>query len=292
MIAFVKWLFLLSFPCILCHLYWRFVRPLIFVPKWLKTPRVTLITGASSGLGYAMAIQYARISQILLLFGRDAARLGKLRMECLSISPTLEIELVECDTRNSVLIKERIHKFDEKYNGIDLVIANAGIASGPATLSFEQNARLVTEVNTIGTMNTVLPAIEAFERRGRGQLVLVASIAGLLGVPVFPFYSASKAGLIALAEGLRARLIRTQIRISVVVPGFMETPMIKGRRYIWTLSAPAAARRVIEGAARDDGMICFPRRMGVPIFFWRLLPNWAKDAVAFLIGQRLVEFVG
>lgn len=226
----------------------------------LSDPRSVLITGASSGIGAALAQAYAARGRMLFLTGRDRARLeaeaGRCRAE-----QGAEVETGLLDVTDAEATAAFVRAADGR-RPLDLVIANAGIADGisepPADL---EAARRLIEVNLLGSLNTLAPAVAAMAERGHGQVALMSSVAALRGLPGSHGYCASKAALKALGEGLRAPLAARGIAVNVVLPGFVRTPMNEDRGFPTPLriEPDEAAAIIRRGLATNRAVIAFPR---------------------------------
>lgn len=192
-------------------------------------PRSILITGAAGGIGSALAKVYAARGVHLFLGDLDASKLERLAKECGELGADAEGRVV--DVRDRVAMEQWIGD-SEAISPLDLVIANAGISHG--NLRKEETTdqvRAVFAVNLDGTLNTVLPVLPIFRSRGRGQIALMSSLAGLRGFPHAPSYCASKAAIRVFGQGLRARVKREGVTVSVVVPAFVKTPMTNANLY-------------------------------------------------------------
>jgi short-subunit dehydrogenase len=256
----------------------------------MRFPRSILITGASSGIGHALARVYAASGVTLTLGGRDTTRLNAIVAECRARGAV--VRSFAADVTDIAAMRGHVEDAD-RANPLDLVVANAGISeiSGPGGETEEQ-ARRIYAVNVEGVMNTVFPAIDAMRARPandgvRGQIAIMASLAGFHGYPGAPAYVASKNAVRAWGESLRGELYRDGIRVSVICPGFVATPMTAGASFPqpFKISAERAAEIVKRGLARDRSRIAFPwptyfaawlgialpERMVVPLI--RRMPN-------------------
>ncbi len=189
----------------------------------MKTHKSILITGASSGLGTALAFAYAREGIFLALCGRNADRLEAIAEQCREKGARVDTEILDVTDETSV--SSWIQQIDSK-TALDLVIANAGIAGGDDGAGFGPAAtRKIFRTNIEGVVNTVIPALEVMEVRGTGQIAIVSSLASFRGFPGTPAYAASKAAVRVWGEGLRGRYAPKGIKISVICPGFVESRM-------------------------------------------------------------------
>jgi short-subunit dehydrogenase len=244
--------------------------------------RHILITGASSGIGAALARLYAQPGVTLSLSGRNVERIEGVAADCAARGA--DVEGVALDVVDAAAMAQWVLRRDETLP-IDLVIANAGIggATAVATQAGESadDARLILDVNMLGVLNTLIPLLPALVRRGRGQIAIVSSMAGFLGLPHTPVYSASKAAAGIYGDALRRLLMPSGVRVSVVYPGYVETPMSDSlpfaRPFLW--SVEKAARHIARELERGRRRIIFPRRLHLVIRFARLLPERWLDAI-------------
>ena len=238
-------------------------------------PRAVLITGASSGLGEALARDYAEPGRFLALSGRNEKRLKAVAGSCRNFGAEVEAQTVDVADRDATA--RWIEKIDARHP-LDLVIANAGISAGTGGRGeSESQARDIFAVNLAGVLNTVWPALGPMRQRGHGQIAIVSSIAAFRGIPGIPAYSASKAGIKAYGEAFRGWLKPDGIRVSVVCPGFVKTRMTDKNLYPmpFIMDAAKAARIIRRGLERDKARIAFPW----PMYFlaWllgALPPGW------------------
>ena len=250
-------------------------------------PHHILITGASSGLGAALARGYARPAVRLTLGGRDRRRLEDVATVCRERGASVAPGSVDVTDRSAM--RAWILAADTEAP-LDLVIANAGVGAQEGTgVESEARARAVFAVNLEGVLNTAYPAIERMAERGRGQLALMSSLAGYRGFPDAPAYSASKAAVKALAEAWRGALGARGIRVSAICPGFVETPMTARNKFRmpFLMSAERAAGLIASGLARDRPRIAFPWQLAFGTWIVAaLLPARLGDRV---LSQRPAE---
>jgi short-subunit dehydrogenase len=218
--------------------------------------RSILITGASSGIGTALALAFAEPGVDLALGGRDEARLEGVAERCRragAVARCARVDVTDRDATAAWLLDA------ERAAPLDLLIANAGTA-GPGQDRGEEAARAIFAVNFEGVVNTILPILPAMVARGRGQLALMSSIAGFYGLPSAPAYCASKAAVRVWGEALRGRLGRPGVAVSVICPGFVRTPMTAGNRFAMPLimTAERAAAIIRRGLVRRRARIAFP----------------------------------
>ncbi|MEI8396611.1 MAG: SDR family NAD(P)-dependent oxidoreductase [Rhodospirillaceae bacterium] len=251
----------------------------------MRHPQTILITGASSGLGAALARVYAEPGVVLALTGRDSPRLEAVAAVCRYAGAQTETALI--DVRDRDRMERWIREIDAR-RPIDLMIANAGISAGTAGGSESvQQIRQTFGVNIEGVLNTVLPAVEVMKERGRGQIALVSSLASFRGFPGAAGYCASKAAERVLGEGLRGELAPLGVEVSVICPGFIRTPLTAKNGFAMPyLMEPARAAVLIKrGLARNQGRIAFPWQMYHIIQLFSILPQRLIDLLLRL-GPR------
>lgn len=208
-------------------------------------PRSILITGASSGIGRALARLYAAPGVRLAISGRNSERLQAVAAECRERGAEVSAECV--DVADMAAMNAWIARQDAA-RALDLVIANAGISTnGGGGGEDASRTRNVFAVNLAGVLNTVLPVIAPMRQRGRGQIAVISSIAGYRGFPMAPAYSASKAAVKAWGEGLRGWLADDGVGVSVVCPGYVRTNMTAKNRFPMPfLMNPGKAAKIIQ----------------------------------------------
>jgi len=245
----------------------------------VRSPGSILITGASDGIGAALAEAYAAPGKHLALSGRDVARLSAVAERCRQRGATVAETIV--DVTDSGAVAAWIEAA-ERAAQLDLAIANAGIQGGPFRAGRGETldeVERVMQVNFLGVCNTVHPVLAAMRARGRGQIALIASLAGLRGLPQSPGYCASKAALKAYGEALRSWLQPEGIEVSVVLPGFVETRManaVIGPKPLM-MSTARAAHIIQRGLAHGRRQIAFPLPLYFGMSLLRVLPAALAD---------------
>ncbi len=240
-----------------------------------------LITGASSGIGTALAQHYAEPGIRLALHGRDGARLAQVAETCRTKGSA--VDTFSFDVTDRAASAAAIADADAALP-LDLVIANAGIGGGSAV--GQDDTLDVMAVNFGGVLNTLYPALKAMSARKRGTVALVSSLASFRGLPGGAAYGASKAAVRLLGEGLRSEYLKHGVKISVILPGFVVSPMTARNTSPMPFLMPAerAAAIIAEGLARGKARIGFPRRMMALIQFLTMLsPDFVDRRV---IGTR------
>ena len=242
--------------------------------------RNILITGASSGIGAALAKEAARLgAERLFISGRNAERLSDAAAKC-----ACAVHQRTIDVTNRAAMREWLEECDS-IAPLDVVVANAGRATGEET---ETNARDTFAVNLDGALNTVFPAIDAMRRRRRGKIAIVSSMTAYHGMPQCPSYSASKAALKAWGAGLRGMLAREGISVSVICPGFVRS-RITDRNTCpmpFFMEADKAARIIWRGIARNAPLVAFPWQMRLASWFMASLPERLSSAIFARLPQK------
>lgn len=238
--------------------------------------KTILITGASSGIGAALARAEARSGVTLLLWGRDSARLEEVANACRARGAEARAELF--DLSDSAGFASRLAAADAA-TPIDLAIFNAGLggtAPGDAVTEGPETARAIAEVNFVAPIVGAHLMAEAMAKRGGGQIVLVGSIAESYPLPMAPTYSATKAGLRMFAEALRLRLKKHRVTVTLVSPGFIDTPMSRKvtEPKPFLMTADAAAKIISRRVARGDATIVVPWQFRVIRAATNLLPRF------------------
>jgi short-subunit dehydrogenase len=248
----------------------------------LSVTKRLLITGASSGIGRALAIAYAKDGASLYLLGRDQTRLDAAAEACRAAGAT-EVQTRVADVRD----REAMAKIIEAAHAarpIDILVANAGVATGLAPEQiFEtpEAVRAMMAINVAGVFNTVEPALPPMTTRRQGQIAIVGSMAGVRSLPYSPAYCAAKASVHMWADCLRGRLAPHGVKVSLIVPGFVETPM-SARTKSWqpgAVSDEKAAQIIKRGLERRKPVIAFPQYMYYAMRFFTLLPHGLVDGV-------------
>ena len=243
--------------------------------------RAVVITGASSGLGAALACAYARPGVVLGLIGRDIGRLAAVADACRAAGATADVALLDVSDRAP--LEAWLTAFDQSHQ-VDLVIANAGTSAGPEPGSAGEATDVTLRqigVNLLGAVHTAAPLVPAMAARGRGQIGLIASVAAYRGLPYSPGYCASKAGLRAYGEALRALTAPHGVGVTVACPGFFASRMTDRWEgpTPFLMSTERAARIIKRGIDRGCRRVSFPWPLVLGMRFCDLLPAAFGDAI-------------
>jgi NAD(P)-dependent dehydrogenase (short-subunit alcohol dehydrogenase family) len=260
------------------------------MPTDVTAMRHIVVTGATSGLGRALALDYAAAGTRLGLIGRNAVRLDQVARACLEKGATTVTGQI--DVRDAEPLAAWLAAFDDA-GPVDLVIAAAGISAGPPPSTAIEPGGLAQRqirTNLLGCTHTIEPLLPRMLPRRAGQIAVVSSVAGYRGLPYSPAYSASKAGVRAYGEALRALLKPYGISVSVVVPGFFDSPMTDrfhgGKPFMLSLDRARAIVR--RGLDRRQSRIVFPRLLALGLQVADLLPAWAGDEILRAVRFHIV----
>ena len=253
--------------------------------------RVVIITGASSGLGASLAKAYAGSQVALGLLGRNCQRLSATARACEVKGATVSVAAV--DVADAAAMATFLRQFDREYP-VDLLIANAGTSAGPDPDFPSEGVDAATRqvrVNLLGAINTIEPLLPEFCLRGHGRIAVVASIAAYRGLPYSPGYCASKAGLRAYAEALRPRLEPRGIGVTIVCPGFFDSPDDRSFRRA-NPAPPERRRRCSDHQARHrsrsaSGRLSVASRPRPAILRCRAGDYWRCDPAALPLPYTL-----
>jgi short-subunit dehydrogenase len=263
----------------------------------MRDPRTILITGASSGIGEALAVEYAKHDVFLALSGRDPARLEEVRVRCRNRGAMFDARVI--DVTDAEAMAAWIAEIEAK-RPLDLVIANAGVSAGTGGgRERPDQVRNVLAINVDGVMNTVLPAIEAMLAREpaqadakpttkRGQIAIMSSLASFRGLPGAPAYCASKAAVRSYGEAMRGELHHRGIEVNVICPGYIRSRMTERNKFPMPMlmDAERAARKIKRGLRRNRGRIAFPLTMYVLIRLIAALPVALIDPMLRVLPKK------
>ncbi|MGE3818239.1 MAG: SDR family NAD(P)-dependent oxidoreductase [Isosphaeraceae bacterium] len=250
--------------------------------------QVALVTGASSGLGAALARQLADAGARV---GLVALPGEELHAQVEKIQGRGGVALaVEADVADRESIHQAVHHVERELGALDLIVPNAGVATGtPASAFSAFEFEWLMRVNYFGVIYTIEAALPGMLERGRGKIAAVSSLSSYRGAPLVSGYVASKAAVAALLEGLRVELKPRGITVTTVRPGFVRTPMsasIRSPRYM--VEVEPAARAILEGVARGRAEVRFPWQARWAMTIIRNLPCGVYDG---LIGRVMEDKV-
>ncbi len=251
--------------------------------------RVAAITGASSGIGAELARQLARLGVRVGLTARRAEELEAVARSIRAEGGTAAV--APADAADPEATFAALGRIAEELGPIDLLIANAGVGLGTPGRAFSGEAfERMIGVNLLGLGYALEAVLPGMIERGRGHVVGISSLAAYRGLPGSAGYSASKAGLTALLEGIRPELQQFGVAFTVVHPGYIRTPMTANQtnHQPFLMDVEPAVRIIIRGIAGRRRRVDFPWQMARLVHFARLVPGWVFDPVAarLLLGPR------
>ena len=235
---------------------------------------VAWITGASTGIGRSLALALARQGYTVAATARDEENLASLALEAEALPG--RIVSFPCDVRDEAEMARLVEQIEREQGPIALVVLNAGNyfpTRGERLEAF--NFVRTFEVNMFGTVNGLVPAVDRMKERGRGHVVVVASITAYFGLPSAAAYGASKAALFNMAESLKYDLDKFNIRIQVMNPGFIDTPLTEKNSFRMPALMPVddAVERMVKGLKSGGFEVTFPRRFTWFLKFLSVLPQ-------------------
>jgi short-subunit dehydrogenase len=255
-------------------------------------PRSIVITGASSGIGKALALYFAQQGAILGLLGRSQARLDRVAADCRRRGGSAHVAAIDVRSRTDMF--DWLNAFDDT-SPVDLLIANAGVMAGSLAAGEPEPAETayaLVETNVLGTLNAVQPLLPRMQARAHGQIAIVSSIAGFIPLPDAPSYGASKAATLSYGLALRALLAPHGIRVSVVCPGYVRTPMMEQESGAkpGAMEPATAAVLIARGLARDKPVIAFPLWFSLMTRIGGILPDRLRrrtqEPYRFTVAER------
>lgn len=240
--------------------------------------KTILITGASSGLGEGMAREFAKRGRDLALCARRTDRLDALREELLKLNPKIRVSVRALDVNNHEQVFEVFRAFAQEFGGLDRIIVNAGMGKGqPLGTGYFFNANLQTaQTNFVAAVAQCEAALEIFRKQNQGHLVTISSMSAMRGLPGnVSVYAATKAGLAALSEGIRAEFIKKKLPIAVttIFPGYIRSEInAKVKKTPFMVDTETGCRALAAAIEKEPAEAC------VPSWPWRLIGWYMRNA--------------
>jgi len=248
------------------------------------TSKVAIVTGASSGIGAAIAERFGRARMRVALAARRADLLEEVAARVRAAGG--ETLVVPADMRDQTAIASLVKNTQTTWGRIDVLVANAGVGRGGSVTEISEDAlREMIEVNLLGLIFCARAVLPVMLTQRRGAIIAIASVAGEVTAPQAPIYGATKAGMLAFCEGLGRSVAADGIAVSAVLPGFIDTSM-RTSRPSWLRGAPSTV--VAEAVVR---LLHHPRREVVVPGWYRIpigINRWAPAALdwAFALYRR------
>jgi len=246
--------------------------------------RVAWVTGAGKGIGRALVKRLAQDGWTVAASARTPEDLASLEAEC----PPGTVHGIPLDVTDTSATAAVVGSIEAQLGNLEMVILNAGTHMPVSAGDFATDTfRTLMETNLMGTVNGLAEVLPRFMARRGGHVAVVASLAGYRGLPTAAASGASKAGLINMCEALRPELAHAGIKLQLINPGFVDTPLTGKNDFPmpFLISAEAAAERIVAGLKSRTFEIAFPWRFSMLMKTLRLLP----DALFFAVTRRMIE---
>ncbi|WP_086930286.1 SDR family oxidoreductase [Agarilytica rhodophyticola] len=240
-----------------------------------------LITGASSGLGKGMAIEFAKMGRNLALCARRFERLEELKKELLDINPNIKVEIRSLDVDNSDQVFEVFKAFKEDFKTLDRIIVNAGMGKGASIGTGYFYANKQTAVtNFVSALAQCEAAMEIFREQNAGHLVTISSVSAIRGARrALNVYAATKAALTSMSEGMRIDVLATPIKVSTVHPGFIRSELNeKVKKVPFMVDTETGCKAIVKAIEKEGANSYVPAWPWLPIrYVLSIAPlSWLK----------------
>jgi NADP-dependent 3-hydroxy acid dehydrogenase YdfG len=244
--------------------------------------KIVFLTGASSGIGEALAIAMAKRGAILGLLARRKKLLDELAAKCEAEGGNARV--FAADVTDAVAVQNAAEAFRKEFGRIDIMIANAGIGgNNPETRALQPDAvKKVIDINLLGAFYSIYAVLQPMIDQGGGQLVAISSLAGIRGLPKSAAYSASKAGMTALFESVRLDTLGKGIDVTIIQPGFIKTPLTSGRtnKMPFLMELDDAIPLFLSAIEKKKKFATFPWQLAAFVRLGKIFPAWLYDRVA------------
>ena len=249
----------------------------------LKTNKVAWITGGGTGIGKELTLILAKKNYDVIISGRRKEKLIETAK-----NNKKKIHPIPLDVKNPIQCKKVSETIYKKFKKIDLLILNAAIYSpGSMTKICTTEAKKVININLLGVLNCLSPVAKIMQENKEGHVVFVSSPAGYQGLPGGGFYGVTKSALTFLAETLNIEFHKSNIKVQVVNPGFVKTPMTDKNPFFmpFLMTPKKAAKKISEKLESSDFEIFFPKKLIIPMKLLRLLPY----SIYFFLIKKLIK---
>lgn len=244
-----------------------------------------VITGATGGIGRALAIEYSRVGYVLILLGKNKLALEALQNECIALGAEATYYSVDLvSTQESLELAAYIAS---QYD-VDLIISNAGVTnnvSDDRRIENWNDIEALLAVNLTGAIAITHPILEKMQVNKKGHVAYVSSIAAYYGMPLTPSYCASKAGLKAYSEAMRGLLVKDSVCVSLITPGFVKTSMsdqfLGAKPFM--IDAQSAAKKIKKGLDKKKKVIEFPFFLSLGMRLLSVMPASLADRILLML---------
>jgi short-subunit dehydrogenase len=244
--------------------------------------RVVFLTGASSGIGEALAIEIAKQGAILGLLARREELLKTLAEKCEAVGAKARV--FACDVVDADAVQRAADALRDEFGRIDILIANAGIGgNNQETRELKpEHVKKVIDINLMGSVNAVYAVLPQMLERGSGQLVAISSLAGFRGLPKSAAYSASKGGMTNFFESVRLDVQHKGVAVTIIQPGFIKTPLTSGRKnkMPFLMELEDAVPMFLKAIEKRKKFAAFPWQLAAFVRLGRMFPAWLYDKIA------------
>lgn len=240
-----------------------------------------VITGASGGIGRALAVEYAQGGHILILLGKNMLALESLRQECIALGAKVACYSVDLSSIRKSL---ELGNYIASHYDVDLMISNAGVTNSVNSNRELENWRDIERVLTVNLTSAIAvshPILKKMQANKKGHIAYVSSIAAYYGMPLTPSYCSSKAGLKAYSEAMRGLLAKDSVCVSLIAPGFVKTNMSEQfpAKKPFMISAESAAKKIKKGLDQRKRVISFPLLLSFGMRCLTMLPAAVSDYI-------------
>lgn len=243
--------------------------------------KVVLLTGASSGIGKELALQLAQQGATLGLIARRQDVLDLLVQE-IEKSQGRAVAL-PADVRDAPVLRAVADQLRQKFGPIDVMIANAGIGTTSHAAQYKpDDVAEVIKINLLGAANSIAAVLPEMTTRDAGHLVAISSLSAYRGLPKSAAYCASKAGVSSFFESVRLDLRNTRIKVTIIHPGFMRTPLTAGRKakLPFLMEVDEAAGKILTAIEQGKKSYAFPWQLASVVRLTMVMPNFMYDWIA------------
>jgi len=244
--------------------------------------KVVFLTGASSGIGEALAIEISKSGAVLGLLARREELLKQLAEKCEAAGGTARY--FACDVTDAAAVQKAADDLRAEFGRIDILIANAGIGgNNKETRALEPEfVKQVIDINLMGAVNSVYAVLPQMLERGAGQLVAISSLAGFRGLPKSAAYSASKGAMTNLFESIRLDVQHEGVAVTIIQPGFIRTPLTSGRKnkLPFLMELEDAVPLFLKAIEKRKKFAAFPWQLATFVRLGRFFPAWLYDKIA------------